>query len=651
MKARLYRLGLLLTWLLVLWVPAYAQTTARAMLFAPDSNAFPEISLYFDAYNDAGLFLHGLQAGDVRIREDAQAIPVESLVELRPGAQLVIAINPGDSFGIRNSQGATRYDFIAEALVHWAEGRSGSTLDDLSALITAGPVITHFSDTTELISALEAHEFDPNNTEPSIDTLFRAVDIAADPTPRPGMKRAVLFVTSPLEDSASFGLQDLISRANQQGVRVFVWMVASADVFDSPGADQLRGLAEQTGGAFFAFSTDETLPSPEEYFMRLRDVYRVSYISEIVEGGMHELQVNINTGEQQIESEPLILDLDLQPPNPAFISPSVEITRKLPQEAIQNPWEEVNISELTPNEQVLQVLVDFPDGRLRSLVYTRLYIDGKLTAENNEPPFEYFTWDLSEYTQTNIHILQVEALDSLGLTGTSIEIPVEVKVDLPERNLLAVIARQGPVIVALVVLLAGAVLTLVLIVGGRIGPNTLGGALAWRRNRRRKTDPVTQPVPVKDEPRLGSGAAGRRLTGWVNRLNWPQRRLSPKPHAYLVRIGESEDTPTEAPIPVTSDELTFGRDKNLAILVVPDGSVEALHARLIRLEDGTFRLADEGSVAGTWINYTPVSSEGAPVEHGDLIHIGRVGFRFKLREPQVARQLTITPQRTPRDTD
>jgi predicted component of type VI protein secretion system len=62
--------------------------------------------------------------------------------------------------------------------------------------------------------------------------------------------------------------------------------------------------------------------------------------------------------------------------------------------------------------------------------------------------------------------------------------------------------------------------------------------------------------------------------------------------------------------------------------------VEGLHARLVRQEDGSFRLIDQGSVAGTWVNYAEVPEEGQVLQHGDLIHFGRVGFRFTLRLPQ-----------------
>ena len=64
-----------------------------------------------------------------------------------------------------------------------------------------------------------------------------------------------------------------------------------------------------------------------------------------------------------------------------------------------------------------------------------------------------------------------------------------------------------------------------------------------------------------------------------------------------------------------------------------DPSLDPLHARLTRSESGLFRLADNDSVAGTWINYTPVSKEGSQLEHGDLVHFGHIGFRFIIRQP------------------
>jgi pSer/pThr/pTyr-binding forkhead associated (FHA) protein len=66
--------------------------------------------------------------------------------------------------------------------------------------------------------------------------------------------------------------------------------------------------------------------------------------------------------------------------------------------------------------------------------------------------------------------------------------------------------------------------------------------------------------------------------------------------------------------------------------MVDDPSVESIHARLVRVGE-TYRISDDGSVAGTWVNYTPVSNEGTRLEHGDLVHIGTAGYRFTLYQP------------------
>jgi hypothetical protein len=132
-----------------------------------------------------------------------------------------------------------------------------------------------------------------------------------------------------------------------------------------------------------------------------------------------------------------------------------------------------------------------------------------------------------------------------------------------------------------------------------------------------------------------------RRAGWANRLQWPGRNSAPTADAYLNPLPDEENEDTLPPIPIGADGLIFGSDAEAATLLLDDPSVEAVHARLTRQEDGSFRLADEGSIAGTWVNYTPISREGARLEHGDLIHVGRIGFRFTLRRPAQVRKPVI----------
>jgi hypothetical protein len=606
-----------------------AQEAGQVRPAPAETASFPRITTYLDVRNAEGSFIYGLEAENIRVLEDNQPLPVAEMNLLRPGAQVVVAINPGPAFAIRDSQGLTRYDYLVQSLHAWTGARQGSTIDELSLLATGGTEATHLPDIEAWLSALAAYQPDARTAVSNFDVLARALEIAADPTPRPGMGRVILLITSIPEQDLSVGVESLAARASQLGLRVFVWLVASAEQFSSQGAVQLADLAAQTGGALFAYSGVEPIPSLEEYLEPLRSTYFLAYDSRITTSGTHQLAVQIQSQDLDLTSLPHEFELEVLPPNVAFVSPPLEIERTAPVEAPED------LARLEPNAASLEVLVEFPDGHPRALKRVTLYVDGAIADENTASPFEQFTWDLSEYTATSQHILKAEVVDSLGMNGNSVELPVLVSFERPPQTVLVTISRNRTVVAGLTVGLAGSILLLVLVLGGRIRPGALRG---FRRGRRRSTDPVTQPVRMKTEP------GPQRMPAWMDRLHWPQRRLPPKAFAFMVRLSESDQTDGSAPILITSDEITFGRDPLQAIHLLEDPSVEALHARLRRGADGSFRLFDEGSTAGTWINYTPVSQEGARLEHGDLIHLGRIGFRFSLREPERVRKPVIIPK-------
>ncbi|MGW8251799.1 MAG: FHA domain-containing protein, partial [Anaerolineales bacterium] len=561
--------------------------------------------------------------------------------ELRPGVQVVFAINPGDSFTIRNSQGLSRYDFIYNALNNWADARQGSTVDDLSLIVTTGPVRSHTVDPAEMLSALDSFQIDSASANPSLDTLSQALDVALDPTPRVGMERAILFITSPMAGDMESGVQDLVTRARQQQVRIYIWFIGSPELLETPASKQLQELAAQTNGAFLSFADIDQLPSPETFLGRLRDIYLLTYETSSSTGGVRRLKAEIQNGDEQIVTPELEYELILIPPDPAFISPVAEIARQVPEQGSVEFWEQAGAADLLPKEHPLQVLVDFPDGRTRPLVLTRLYVDGQVVAENTAPPFDWFTWDLTAYTTSGRHILQVEAVDSLGLTGTSIETPVQVTVALPGASPLVMLIRKAPLAIGLVIVLSAALSLLVLIVGGKIKPRPLRVPAGFRYNRKKQADRKASQTPQEQQAVLQAEMDGRRFSGWVSRLHWPQRRLAQQAYAYLIPIAEADSGVPETPITIDSNEITLGSDRNQAVLVFDDLSVEALHARLTRFDDEKFVLADQGSVSGTWLNYSPVTREGLPVQHGDIIHIGRVGFQFKLRKPRHTRKPVV----------
>jgi hypothetical protein len=628
------RVILILIWIQILilgvvYNPSSAQEGSQVWLGPIDTKDFPKISSYLDVRSPEGDFVFGLERNNVSIIENSNRLPVLELEPLHSGVQFVLALSPGPAFVIRDVQGVSRYEYLAQALVGWAKSREASTDDDLSIILADGPESTHVTEIKKIISLLGSYTPAESDTGPDFDLLAQALDVAADPTADPGMGRAVLFITPLPSQDVSLGLQSLAVRANQQGVKIFIWLVASSELFSSVEAEQLSILAEQTGGRMFAYSGQEVIPSPEQFLEPIRNKYFLAYDSQIRTSGSHQVSADVNISGGNVTSQVREFDLEVLPPSIAFVSPPMEIERL-------SPEEESDPESLVPDSQELEVIVEFPDGHTRSLKRTTFYVDGVEIETNRTEPFDRFTWDLSEFTSNGEHILEVEVEDNLGLTAKSVGTSVQVIVGNSSPSPLRVLSQNRTIIAGVVVAVSGAVLLLVLVLGGRLRP----GFLRDFRRRNKRSDPVTQPVQINEEQTTKPRAT------WINRIQWPRGRIASKSYAQLVPLTDSNQEETYPPIVITNEIVTFGSDAGRVDQVVADESVEDLHARLERESKGVFRLLDEGSTAGTWVNYAPISSGGVILEQGDLIHIGRVGFRFIMRNPQRIRKPVQKPEGT-----
>ncbi len=622
-----------LCWLLLcfLLVPlrASAQSSSSAILSPPQLEQLPLAQTCLDIRDSNGHFVHGLQPEDITLREDNQSITDLSVEEVRHGTQLVVALNPGQPFAIRNSKGLSRYDYLRLALGEWANNRQGSNIDDWSLVTTSGVAASHVSDSQAWWEALKADQTDLRASLPSLDTLSNAIDLASDPTPRTGMNRAVLLVTAPLAGNLTQSITDISDRANQMGIRIYTWLITGTD--DLSLTQDLADLSLKTGGEFMVYNGSQDFPSPELYFEPLRSIYCINYTSKINRGGAHQLVADIQTPEGLVSTAVRNFEIALEPPNPAFISPVLEVSRKPSAAEEQTITKDVTPEYYQPAVQNLSLVIDFPDGRVRPLVRTSLYVDGKLESENQTLPFDRFTWDLRKYTKSASHSLKVEAEDSLGLVGTSMDTLVQVNVAQPVVPLLRVLYKLAPTLIPLLLVLVASVTVLLLILGGQITPRV------FIHNKRVR--PATEPISSEVNNELSRKPSPSRLP----RSIWPQRRIKSQADAYLNILPGDEEASKTVPIPLTGSEITLGSDPQKATLVFPDFSVDALHARLIRTPDGYYLISDEGSVAGTWLNFTPVSASGCRLIHGDLINIGMVSLRFSEKNPSILRKPVMVP--------
>jgi hypothetical protein len=593
---------------------AQAQSTPHVSLYSLQTDSFPTITAGLDVFDSAGNGIAGLKPDAITLLEDKQPRPITTLEAVQAGVEFALALDPGPAFAYQDANAVTRYDKIVQVLKDWIVHHSDTLGDDLTLVPTYGTLSTHQASTAAFSAALDAYQPNLQSISPSLNTLARALDSVSEPAPRPGMKRTILFVSSPTSVDAIPTLQNLTERATAQNVRVDVWIVASVDFFSASGATALKDLAIQTGGQYVTFSGQEPLPGLEMYLAPLRSTYRLTYSSGILSPGGHTLAVQAILDGETITSEALPFELNLQPPNPILVSPPEQIVRHAPDERT------TATTAFLPSQQTVEILVEFPDGRSRPLTSTTLFVDNQKVAENTAEPFDHFIWDLSGYASTGQHILSVEAVDSFGLKKTSLGVPVTVSIIKPQFGLLPFLSRNSPWVTLVAILFAGAVLALIL-AGGRIRRRS---ALADRASR---IDPLTQPV---------KGVTSRQV------LHLPWKRPARQPDAYLVRLKDDGQPVTAPPIPINSPEMTFGSDPLQVTRILDDPSVSPLHARL-REENGEYILSDEKSTAGTWVNYEALTSP-CRLQHGDVLHIGRLSYRFMLRKPpeRPAPKITFT---------
>ena len=618
----------------------------RVVLTGIGSDSFPTLGVEFEAYDPTGGFLTELDASQVTILENGQSQPISNLELLQPGVQFTLAFNLSPELSNRYA-GVTRLANILERLLQWSQTQPAEGADQVSLATNTGLQLIRSNAAQEWQTALfDLANLDLKAEKSSLTALTRAVDLATDPSAERAMKSAILYITPLPNVSTLAALPNLAERARGQNTPIYVWLVASASSpTSSPELFQpIEDLAIQSGGALFLYSGIEALPDPDGYLNPLRYTYRATYDSKIDASGSYDILLEINHNDQQLVSDSRPVFLNVLPPNPIFLSPPSKIERT---------WQQPSDSSeetLLPANAILQIVVEFSDGHQRPLKASRLFVDGELVAENTQEPFDSFQWDLSAYQVDARHVLNVEVEDTLGLIRRSIDTPVDLTVEPAKTNMIKSLLTSDHLLIFGGVLAAGIVLVLAL---GLVGRRAHRESPASRRARE---DPLTQPVTS----RMDNGKPNAAPS--IDRPTWPRYAvgsLSSAP-AWLLRVPDtgglgvaaekSRVSPSSNPasaIPLSRRETKLGSDPQAVTYKISSPTVSPLHARVMQTADGGFLLQDSGSVAGTWVNYSPVPAQGVLLRHGDLVQIGKVAFRFELANPPEERQPRISNRQEP----
>lgn len=565
---------------------------------------FPLISVSLAITDASGARVTGLPPASYQVIEDQKPVTLASVEDVLVGTRQVYLLNTTSNLKVRDAGGTSRYDLARDALYRWwtlpQAGVSG--IDDLTLLTAEGPLASHRNSAAELASALDQYQPSFSSSSTGLDLLLSALDNLAADKQHADLETYLIFVTALIETPRDLPVNAAITKAQAAGASIFPVLLAPASALDLPEAAALDSVAKGTGGQLLLLDPTKGLTPLTDRILGQRSQVRLTYRSQVSTAGQHTIAVQVTAQGLDVTSDTRPFDIDLRPPEVTFIQPPESIQR-------QSTDSSLSLEQLPPTSAALRLLVTFPDGHTRAIQRARLLVDGEVAAERSSPPFDQLTWNLAVVQRNGTYKLQAAVVDSQGLEGTTAVTPVRVQVIAPRGGLGALRPALGPLLAAVGVLVLGVVAAAVLLNIGRRAPATSGSTT---------TVPPRRPV--------------RRRAG-MGRLPEPE-----VVEGFLTPIGPGLET-----IRLMGVDLLLGRDAALCTVHVDDPSVEGIHARLIRQVGGTYLLRDQGSVAGTWVNGEEIGSDGRRLRHGDVIHLGRVAFRFRTANEPPPRPVRVSP--------
>jgi hypothetical protein len=596
-------------------LPALAQGGFSIILYPPEIDQFPKVTLFVDAYDTQGKFIPGLDLDSFTVLENDFEMPVNETQLLEPGLHTIIAFNLGATLSNRaNTTVPTRYETVVFDLASWLNGLQSGGTNQYSLTSNEGILVEMLQEKDAFTFQLQNYKPNLFNFEPNLASLSLALDIAAKPNLIAHSKQSILYI-SPLPLDADLpAINSLEARAVESRVPVNVWLMAPDTASNSPAATALNQLAVSTGGKFLFYTEESTAPDAEDYLGVLRSVYRLRYTSTINQSGAHTIRVRAIYGNQEVASPEIPFSIDLNLPSAVLIDLPNEISRQFSDTG--------NGRELQPSFVTLQAEVVFPDGYSRQLEATRLYVNGELIAENTVEPFNFFGWPLEDYTFSEEHLVSVEVEDILGFRSIS-----------PPRSVMVVVESLYPVWLTAFLQFfnhGGWILFAILGLGGTV----FTGVLVRRRNQIRaqlppqgsETDPSVDPL-IQSVPGLTSAVTEGAADAYRTPIYSTPDELVSAP--YLRQVGD-KPTAIKGNLEISEGELIIGSDPEQVSIILAHPSVSPRHARVQKNPSGNVTIADLRSDNGTWINYTPISGAGTILKNGDLVKIGEFSFRYYL---------------------
>lgn len=420
-----------------------------------------------------------------------------------------------------------------------------------------------------------------------IDSTMGLLDRAESLKQNPETAVSLILITDGTDAVSTAPPADLPRHAADLGIPVHTIWLNNTDLSDFSKEAGQTYLAEVATGSRALATTLDNTEQTAAIFGRtaaFREQSRVRYVVDGLTGGTFSIIVSL-TDQPTITAET-----------------SITIAGNFPSVVINLPAEERAITLPSLEDPVslrLSTSVTWLDGITRTLTAAQLKVNDTVIQDIPIEAIGEFTAEIPNLVYGN-NTVQVVVLDDQGVRAAS--------------PLIALSVLEGDEQIPASLQPAGGLGTAVFtILGWLLGLSVVAGLvfMAWRGGLLNRL-PALMP-------------RGRRQAAPTVTIT--DTAPTEGAYAYLEVLEATTQMPEF--IPLTTTVVKIGRSPTQAnVAFENDVTVSRLHASLM-LEGDHFRIYDEHSTSGSYVNEQQVPEYGIQLMDGDEIHLGAVHLRFR----------------------
>lgn len=576
-------------------------TVARLFITSSDVSRLPNIELRLYGRDAQGAPLD-LATTQLRIQQNGEPVgPISFEGTQTTGVftLFLIDIPPGV---------AGQLPALQDALIQYASpGTMTEQVDSVAVYQVSA------ADPTELLAPTNFHNSMRNlfatpltpETGPTalIDSTVSLLEQVETLKPAPEMAASIVLLTDGTDSvSTVHEPEDVAETAVRLGIPVHTIVLSNENLGDAAqqfGRDYLAEVAAATGGIAVELTNTENLPLIWERIAGFREQARVQFTATGLTAGEYNVVVAL-ADDATIRDET-----------------AVTIPNNIPTITIELPADSRTLSLPSLEQPVtlrFNTTISWLDGEEREIEAAQLMVNDATAADIPADAITQFDVTLDSLVYGNNKV-EVVLLDDQGMRAISPAIILTVEEG--SRNIpdalragfdLGGVVRPLLIIIAMLVIAA-----VVWFLAWRMGWLSGLGALMPRGRSR----PSSPQVTITDDS--GSAASASAST--------PAGAPVGAPIAYLEVLEAASQV--RSPVALRGATIRIGRSPAQADLpFTEDVTVSRRHATLM-LEGRQYRIFDERSTSGTWVNERQVPEYGVLLRDGDEIHMGAVHLRYR----------------------